>query len=65
MIGVAFGIGFLIGPAISGYLAQFGYVYPILAAAFLSASSIVCTATLLPKVEPHTLEAKTVQAGRV
>jgi len=55
VIGIAFGIGFLIGPGISGFLAQFGYVYPILAAAFLSASSIACTATLLPKVEPHTL----------
>jgi MFS transporter, DHA1 family, tetracycline resistance protein len=53
VIGVAFGIGFMIGPGVSGYLAQFGYVYPILAAAFLSASSIVCTATLLPKAEPH------------
>jgi MFS family permease len=65
VIGVAFGIGFLIGPAISGYLAQFGYVYPILAAAFLSASSIVCTATLLPKVEPHTLAGEDDQASRV
>jgi MFS family permease len=54
VIGIAFGIGFLIGPAISGFLSQFGYVYPILAAALLSASSVVCTATLLPKVEPHT-----------
>jgi MFS family permease len=54
VIGIAFGVGFLIGPGISGYLAQFGYVYPILAAAFLSASSVVCTATLLPKAEPHT-----------
>jgi MFS family permease len=54
VIGIAFGIGFLIGPGVSGYLSQFGYVYPILAAAFLSASSVVCTATLLPKVEPHT-----------
>jgi MFS transporter, DHA1 family, tetracycline resistance protein len=53
VIGIAFGIGFLIGPAISGFLAQFGLVYPILAAAFLSASSVVCTATLLPKAEPH------------
>jgi DHA1 family tetracycline resistance protein-like MFS transporter len=56
VIGIAFGIGFLIGPAISGFLAQFGLVYPILAAAFLSALSIVCTSTLLPKAEPHTLE---------
>jgi MFS family permease len=56
VIGIAFGIGFLIGPGISGYLSQFGYAYPIFAAAFLSASSVVCTATLLPKVEPHIAE---------
>lgn len=54
VIGIAFGIGFLIGPGVSGYLSQFGYVYPILAAAFLSAASVVCTAVLLPKAEPHT-----------
>ena len=53
VIGIAFGIGFLIGPGISGYLSQFGYSWPILAAACLSATSILCTATLLPKVEPH------------
>ncbi len=62
VIGIAFGIGFLIGPAISGFLSQFGYVYPILAAAALSASSVVCTATLLPKVEPH--EGATGPGGR-
>ena len=56
VIGIAFGIGFLIGPGISGFLAQFGYTYPIFAAALLSASSVVCTATLLPKVEPHIVE---------
>ena len=54
VIGIAFGIGFMIGPGISGYLSQFGYSYPIFAAAFMSASSILCTATLLPKAEPHT-----------
>ena len=53
VIGIAFGIGFLIGPGVSGYLSQFGYSYPIFAAAGLSALSIICTATLLPKVEPH------------
>lgn len=53
LIGIAFGIGFVIGPAISGFLAQYGYTYPILAAAALSATSVVCTATLLPKVEPR------------
>jgi MFS family permease len=54
VIGIAFGIGFLVGPATSGFLSQFGYAYPILAAAALSATSVVCTATLLPKVPPHT-----------
>lgn len=53
LIGIAFGIGFLIGPGISGFLSQYSYTYPILAAAALSASSVICTATLLPKVEPR------------
>ena len=52
MIGVAFGFGFLIGPAISGYLSQFGYQYPIFAAAALSATSILATYFLLPSVTP-------------
>lgn len=48
VIGIAFGLGFLIGPAISGFLAQFGYQYPIYVAAGLSATSIVATYLLLP-----------------
>ena len=48
VIGVAFGIGFLIGPAISGFLSQFSYQYPIFAAASLSATSILATYFLLP-----------------
>src|SRR5213593_2652205 len=53
IIGVAFGLGFLVGPAVSGYLAQFSNVYPILAAAGLSFTSIMCTYFLLPPVVPH------------
>jgi MFS family permease len=53
VIGIAFGIGFLIGPGLSAFLAQYGYVWPILAAACLSALSVLCTSTLLPKHEPH------------
>jgi MFS family permease len=64
VIGIAFGIGFLVGPGISGFLSQYGYSYPILAAAFLSASSVVCTATLLPKVEPHTSDGAAGPGGR-
>ncbi len=48
VIGIAFGLGFLIGPAISGFLAQFGYQYPIYVAAGLSATSILATYLLLP-----------------
>ncbi|MDQ6708058.1 MAG: MFS transporter [Acidobacteriota bacterium] len=55
VIGIAFGIGFLIGPAISGFLSQYGYAYPILAAAALSATSILCTFFLLPEVAPAPL----------
>lgn len=51
LIGVAFGFGFLVGPAISGYLAQFGYAAPILAACALSFLSILCTYFLLPRNE--------------
>jgi multidrug resistance protein len=52
VIGIAFGLGFLIGPAVSGYLAQFSYQYPIYAAMGLSAASIVATAVLLPATRP-------------
>ncbi len=52
VIGIAFGIGFLIGPAVSGILAKSDYRYPIFAAAGLSALSILCTAILLPKTDP-------------
>src|SRR4051812_24570844 len=50
LIGIAFGIGFLIGPALAGLLAQYGYQYPIFAAAGLSAASVVTTWRLLPSV---------------
>src|SRR5204862_482893 len=53
MIGIAFGLGFLVGPALSGYLAQFSNTYPIYLAAGLSFTSIMCTYFLLPSVVPH------------
>ncbi|MGK3960379.1 MFS transporter [Sorangium sp. So ce118] len=49
LIGIAFGSGFLLGPAITGELAsRFGYGAPAYGAAALSLTSIVLTATLLP-----------------
>jgi MFS transporter, DHA1 family, tetracycline resistance protein len=47
--GVAFGIGFLIGPAIGGYLSQFGFALPSFVAAGLVFISIILTFVLLPE----------------
>jgi MFS transporter, DHA1 family, tetracycline resistance protein len=52
LIGIAFGMGFLIGPGLSGFLSKFGYQYPIFVAAGLSATSILATYFLLPSVTP-------------
>jgi DHA1 family tetracycline resistance protein-like MFS transporter len=52
IIGIAFGLGFLIGPAISGFLAGYSYRYPIYLASFLSFMSIMATTFYLPEVKP-------------
>lgn len=52
LIGIAFGMGFLVGPGISGYLATFSYQWPIFGAAGLSLTSILCTYFLLPSEKP-------------
>src|SRR5258706_304945 len=36
LIGVAFSLGFLVGPALAGFLSQYSNQYPIFAAAVLS-----------------------------
>jgi DHA1 family tetracycline resistance protein-like MFS transporter len=51
LIGIAFGFGFLVGPAISGFLSRYGYQFPIFAAAILSLTSILFTTFLLPSRE--------------
>ena len=53
IIGIAFGLGFLVGPGVSGLLARFSPTYPIFAAAGLSFTSIMCTYFLLPAVVAH------------
>jgi MFS family permease len=54
VIGIAFGIGFLIGPGASGYLTtHYGFHVPILCAAGLSLLSILGTTFLLPAEPPH------------
>ncbi len=52
LIGIAFGLGFLIGPGISGFLSQYSFQLPIFVAAGLSATSILATYFLLPSTKP-------------
>src|SRR5262245_36493609 len=52
LLGTAFGIGFMVGPALSAQLAPLGLHAPFVAAAGMSAASIVCTLTLLPREAP-------------
>jgi len=53
LIGVAFGVGFALGPGITVALSRHGMSLPLYVAAGLSATSILCTATLLPPDEPN------------
>jgi DHA1 family tetracycline resistance protein-like MFS transporter len=52
VIGIAFGIGFAFGPTLGGTLGEYGMHVPFLVAASLSALSIFCTYSLLPKELP-------------
>jgi MFS family permease len=66
VIGIAFGLGFLIGPAVSGFLAGYDYRYPMYAAALLSFTSILATTFLLPSVaesQKHREETGSIGAG--
>jgi MFS transporter, DHA1 family, tetracycline resistance protein len=64
IIGIAFGIGFSLGPFITGYLVKYGMSTPIYAAAGLSLLSILCTSALLPGGKPpHNLPAESASVG--
>jgi DHA1 family tetracycline resistance protein-like MFS transporter len=52
VIGVAFGIGFMLGPALGGWLGKIALHLPFIVAASLSALAMLCTYVLLPKEEP-------------
>src|ERR1035438_9237529 len=52
LIGIAFGLGFLVGPGITALLAAKSLSTPIYAAAGLSLTSILCTFFLLPGEPP-------------
>jgi DHA1 family tetracycline resistance protein-like MFS transporter len=49
MIGAAFGLGFIIGPAVGGLLSTFGYATPAFAAAALSFANLASVYFFLPE----------------
>jgi DHA1 family tetracycline resistance protein-like MFS transporter len=63
IIGVAFGFGFLVGPAITGFLSHYSYQAPIFAAAGMSFASILGTLFLLPRKEPVHLQVAPGETG--
>jgi multidrug resistance protein len=68
LVGAAFGLGFIFGPAIGGFLSQWGYATPALFASGLSLANFCTAYFVLP--ESRTAEARrasraTVRGGRV
>jgi MFS transporter, DHA1 family, tetracycline resistance protein len=51
IIGVSFGLGFLLGPSFGGFLSRWGYSVPAFAAALLAFASVLATFFLLPETQ--------------
>ena len=49
LIGAAFGLGFILGPALGWLLSRWGYAAPAIAAAIISGLSMTLTVTLFPE----------------
>lgn len=52
LIGVAFGLGFIVGPALGGVFGQFGIAVPAFVAAALSVLNLILAAALVPETHP-------------
>lgn len=62
LIGAAFGLGFIVGPAVGGLLSQFGYAVPAFAAAGLATINLIGISLTLP--ESLTAEIREKLAGQ-
>jgi DHA1 family tetracycline resistance protein-like MFS transporter len=65
MIGAAFGLGFIFGPAIGGFLSQWGYQAPALFAAALSFLNFLAAVFLLPESLPKGRRTQPRRGGRL
>ena len=59
LVGAAFGLGFIFGPAIGGLLSRFGPATPMWFAAMLCFANVVAAYFLLPESRPATERSKT------
>ena len=53
LVGAAFGLGFIFGPAIGGFLSRWGYQAPSLFASGLSLANFIAACFLLPESRPR------------
>jgi MFS transporter, DHA1 family, tetracycline resistance protein len=65
MIGAAFGLGFVFGPAIGGFTSRWGYAAPAWFAATLSAANFIAALIVLPESRPKDAAGLTQQASRL
>ena len=65
LIGAAFGLGFILGPAIGGFLSQWGYAAPAFFAAALSLANFGAAVFLLPESLPPERRGVETRPGRV
>ena len=56
LIGAAFGLGFIFGPALGGWLGQYGHLYPIYAAALLGILNWIFIYFYLPETLNQNIE---------
>jgi multidrug resistance protein len=65
MVGAAFGLGFVFGPAIGGFLSRWGYAAPAWFAAALSLANFVAAVAVLPESRPAHARLDTRREGRL
>jgi MFS family permease len=65
MLGASFGVGFVLGPAIGGLLAPYGYGVPMLVAAGLAALNFGQAVFVLREPPSHAQSERSAEAGRL
>jgi DHA1 family tetracycline resistance protein-like MFS transporter len=64
LIGAAFGLGFIIGPAAGGALSQWSYSLPAFAAALVSFINLILIYTVLPESLPEKIKPAPARRGK-